>query len=69
MRLIQLNPAVPDKTTNCVGSALNFAVKPEKVSLLEEHVREFVLGHTFSKDTGIACYRGIEAAGLYGESL
>ncbi len=30
MRLVQLNPAVPHKTTNCVGSALNFAVKPEK---------------------------------------
>ncbi len=26
MRLVQLNPAVPKKTTNCVGSALNFAV-------------------------------------------
>ena len=30
MRLIQLNPKVPQKTTNCVGSALNFAVKPGK---------------------------------------
>ena len=59
MRLVQLNPAVPEKTTNCVGSALNFAVKPEKVAALEEYVREFVLGHTFTKDTGIACFRGI----------
>jgi len=59
MRLIQLNPAVQHKTTNCVGSALNFAVKPDKVAVLQEHVRTYVEGHTFSTDTGIACYRGI----------
>lgn len=59
MRLVQLNPAVPDKTTNCVGSALNFAVKPERVKELQEYICAFVKEHTFSKDTGIACYRGI----------
>jgi methanogenesis imperfect marker protein 11 len=59
MRLVQLNPAVPDKTTNCVGSALNFAVKPERVKELQEYICAFVQEHTFSKDTGIACYRGI----------
>jgi methanogenesis imperfect marker protein 11 len=59
MRLIQLNPKVPQKTTNCVGSALNFAVKPGKVGELREYVRKFVEEHTFSHDTGIAYYRGI----------
>jgi methanogenesis imperfect marker protein 11 len=59
MRLIQLNPEVPNKTTNCVGSALNFAVLPEKVVELQQYIRTFVEGHTFSPDTGIACYRGI----------
>lgn len=59
MRLIQLNPAVPTKTTNCVGSALNFAVRPDKVTELLDGVRAFVGKNTFSKDTGIAYHRGI----------
>jgi len=59
MRLVQLNPKVPDKTTNCVGSALNFAVKPERVKELQEYICAFVQEHTFSRDTGIASYCGI----------
>jgi methanogenesis imperfect marker protein 11 len=60
MRLVQLNPKVPQKTTNCVASALNFAVKPENVAELQEYIRKFVEEHTFSNDTGIAYYRGID---------
>lgn len=59
MRLIQLNPAVPNKTTNCVGSALNFAVLPGKVEALLTFVKEFVLAHTHSDEVGIAYYSGI----------
>ena len=59
MRLVQLNPAVPHKTTNCVSSALNFAVKPHRIPPLLESIREYVGKNTFSKDTGIACYHGI----------
>ena len=59
MRLIQLNPEVPNKTTNCVGSALNFAVRPGKVDELLEFVRTFVEKNTFSSDTGISVYRGL----------
>jgi methanogenesis imperfect marker protein 11 len=59
MRLVQLNPAVPNKTTNCVSSALNFAVKPGKVDELTEFIRVFVEKNTFSPDTGIAMYRGL----------
>jgi methanogenesis imperfect marker protein 11 len=59
MRLIQLNPDVPNKTTNCVGSALNFAVLPEKVEALLEYVREYVLTHTHSEEAGIAWFSGI----------
>ncbi len=61
MRLIQLNPAVPNKTTNCVSTALNFAVRPGKIPHLLEAVRQFVEKNTFSKDTGIACYQGLSA--------
>jgi methanogenesis imperfect marker protein 11 len=59
MRLVQLNPGVPEKTTNCVGSALNFAVKPGDVQELVDFVRDYVQRHSVSKDTGIAYYRGI----------
>ncbi|MGA2698324.1 MAG: tRNA(Ile2) 2-agmatinylcytidine synthetase [Methanoregula sp.] len=59
MRLVQLNPAVPNKTTNCVGSALNFAARPGSIGALRDFVCTFVEEHTFSKDTGIAFSRGI----------
>ncbi len=60
MRLIQLNPKVPNKTTNCVGSALNFAVRPEAIDELCAFVRDFIQENSVSSDTGIAVYRGIE---------
>ncbi len=60
MRLVQLNPEVPKKTTNCVSSALNFAVRPEAAGPLLEYVRAFIEEGTFSDDTGIACFRGIQ---------
>lgn len=62
MRLIQLNPDVPNKTTNCVGSALNFAVLPGKVETLLEYVREYVQTHTHSEEAGIAWFSGIALA-------
>ena len=60
MRLIQLNPKVPNKTTNCVGSALNFAVKPGKIEELLEFVRDFIEAGSVSEDTGIAVYTGLD---------
>lgn len=60
MRLIQLNPKAPKKTTNCVGSALNFAVQPGSVNALLDYVRDYVETNAVSPDTGIAVYRGIE---------
>jgi len=60
MRLIQFNPKVPEKTTNCVGSALNFAVLPEKIDELLGFVKEFIESNSVSKDTGIAVFKGIE---------
>jgi methanogenesis imperfect marker protein 11 len=59
MRLVQLNPAVPYKTSNCVSSALNFAVKPQNVPALLDFVRSYVDNNTVSRDTGIAYYQGI----------
>lgn len=59
MRLVQLNPAVPHKTTNCVSSALNFAILPEKIPDLLDFVRSYIEQYSVSRDTGIAYYRGI----------
>lgn len=60
MRLVQLNPEAPKKTTNCVGSALNFAVRPGAVQALLDYVNTFVSENTYSDDTGIALFSGIE---------
>ena len=59
MRLVQLNPAVPNKTTNCVSSALNFAVRPRKIPLLLESVRLFVEKNTFSEIPGLPVITGL----------
>jgi methanogenesis imperfect marker protein 11 len=59
MRLVQLNPAVPNKTTNCVGSALVYAVRPERARELEAFVTAFVGEHSVSPDWGIAVRYGI----------
>ncbi|MDD4136920.1 MAG: tRNA(Ile2) 2-agmatinylcytidine synthetase [Methanoregula sp.] len=59
MRLVQLNPEVPNKTTNCVSSALNFAAWPDKIPELLEFIRAFVEKNTVSNDTGLAYHRGI----------
>jgi methanogenesis imperfect marker protein 11 len=59
MRLVQLNPKAPKKTTNCVGSVLNFAVRPGSVEPLLAFVKEYIEEHAVSGDTGIAYYRGL----------
>ena len=59
MRLVQLNPAVPNKTTNCVGSALVYAVRSDRVQELEAFVAGFVREHSLSPEAGIAVRSGI----------
>lgn len=66
MRLVQLNPAVPNKTTNCVGSALVFAVREGKRTDLETYVAGFVQERSLSPAAGVAVRSGIvhpDAAG------
>ncbi|MDR0981267.1 MAG: tRNA(Ile2) 2-agmatinylcytidine synthetase [Methanocalculaceae archaeon] len=59
MRIIQLNPKAPEKTTNCTGSVITFAVKPEKKEELIQFVRTFVEERSTSTDTGICYWSGI----------
>ncbi|HJK00393.1 MAG TPA: tRNA(Ile2) 2-agmatinylcytidine synthetase, partial [Methanocorpusculum sp.] len=60
MRIIQLNPKAPEKTTNCTGSVITFAVKPEKKEELIQFVRTFVEERSTSTDTGICYWSGIK---------
>lgn len=55
MRIIQLNPRAPNKTTNCTGSVISFAVLPEKKEELISYVKTFIESNSVSPDTGI-CY-------------
>lgn len=59
LRLIQLFPRSPNKTTNCVASAITFAVKPEAYDALIKSVVGTVKTDNRSEDPGIAVYRGI----------
>jgi hypothetical protein len=67
MWLIRFNPAVPKKTTNCVGSALNFTVRPGNIpEFLDTNNDKRRIGALGEEVWG---NRGNEAAGLYGEYL
>lgn len=59
LRLIQLCPRSPNKTTNCVASAITFAVKPGAYATLLRSVVSTVKAENRSDDPGIAVYRGI----------
>ena len=59
MRLVQLNPKAPNKTTNCTGSAISFAVLPEKKAELIAFVKSYVEEHTVSPETGICYIEGL----------
>lgn len=59
MRLVQLNPKAPNKTTNCTGSAISFAVLPEKKAELIEFVKTFVESHSVIPETGICYIEGL----------
>ncbi|MCL2296617.1 MAG: DUF1743 domain-containing protein [Methanomassiliicoccaceae archaeon] len=58
-RIIQLNPKVPNKTTNCCATAVSFAVKEEEIPALIEYCRDFVKKESFSKDSVMTVYKGL----------
>lgn len=59
MRIIQLNPKTPEKTTNCTGSVITFAVQPGKKEELIQFIKKFIEEHATSTDTGICYWIGI----------
>jgi len=59
MRIIQLNPKAPNKTTNCTGSVITFAVLPEKKEDLIHYVKTYVEANAVSGESGICYYEGL----------
>jgi methanogenesis imperfect marker protein 11 len=58
-RLVQLNPRVPEKTTNCVATCLSFAIAPGELEEAKTFVLEFVKEHTFSTQSSVAFCEGL----------
>lgn len=68
-KIVQLNPEVPEKTTNCVAVGVSFAVEPKDLDALTDYVINFVRENTVSENTTIAMYKGLavpEVARSYG---
>ncbi len=59
LRLAQLYPKSPYKTTNCTSTIMTFAVKPGIEDALIKTVADIVRSQTRSEDTGLAVLRGI----------
>lgn len=59
-RLVQLNPRVPEKTTNCVATCLSLAVPPDQVRAAKDFALSFVRKETFSDNSSVAFLEGLE---------
>jgi tRNA(Ile2) C34 agmatinyltransferase TiaS len=58
-KIIQLNPDVPEKTTNCVAVGVSFAVAEKDLPALTEHVIDFIRKNTYSGETTLAMFQGL----------
>ena len=58
-KIIQLNPKVPNKTTNCCSTAVSFAVREEEIPALIEYAVDFVRKESYSDDSVITVYQGL----------
>lgn len=58
-KIIQLNPKVPNKTTNCCSTAVSFAVREEEIPALIEYAVDFVRKESYSEDSVITVYQGL----------
>lgn len=59
-KIIQLNPKVPNKTTNCCSTAVSFAVKEEDIPALVEYCRDFIKENSYSEDAVMTVYKGLK---------
>ncbi|MGD0056865.1 MAG: hypothetical protein ABSB83_03290 [Methanomassiliicoccales archaeon] len=59
-KIIQLNPNVPEKTTNCVSVGVSFAVEERDIQKLVDYVVQYVKENTLSKNTALAMLQGLK---------
>jgi len=59
-KIAQLNPNVPEKTTNCVAVGVSFAVAEKDVPALTDYVIRFIKENTFSDNTTLAIFQGLK---------
>ncbi|WP_400256388.1 TiaS agmantine-binding domain-containing protein [Candidatus Methanomassiliicoccus intestinalis] len=59
-KITQLNPKVPEKTTNCAAVGVSFAVREDEVEKLTEYVVNYLRENTYSDDTTLAVYQGLK---------
>ena len=62
-RLVQLNPRVPEKTTNCVATCLSFALAPGDVGAAKAFAMDFVEEESFSDNSSAAFLEGLSVPG------
>jgi len=59
-KIIQLNPKVPNKTTNCCSTAVAFAVKVDEVQKLIDFAKDYITKNTLSSETVMTVYTGLK---------
>jgi len=59
-KIVQLNPHVPQKTTNCASTGLAFAVMQEELKPAVEWAEAFTRQNTCSEHTSMAVFEGID---------
>ena len=59
-KIVQLNHFVPNKTTNCCGTAVSFAVKESEIPALIEFATDFIRKESYSEDAVMTVFQGLE---------
>ena len=59
-KIVQLNPDAPNKTTNCCGTAVSFAVKESEIPALIEYAVDFIRKESYSEDAALTIFQGLE---------
>lgn len=59
-RIVQLNPKSPTKTTNCVATAVSFAVREKDIPALIEFCFDFIKEHSYSEDAVMTVFQGLK---------
>lgn len=59
-KIVQLNHHAPHKTTNCTSTAVSFAIPPNKVATAIKFAADFIEDGSYSPQTSIAIFTGIE---------